>query len=654
MHNPEANDQSAVQESLLELAGLQASNYRSIDPTSSRQQVRGASELESLLSMLCADSGQVSDQRLVAGVDILGRRKTRFFHDALAQRYALLQPLINLSQSLPGTYPHPVQGKIAGGSDANDVKPLETDAAFVGPAGLYVHKLFHSCSQIVGVLLQLPDARTHGIDVSGASLSDGGASRETQRAITAYEEKLAALGYANADEIREALAGAVCLGLVHEITGIAQSFATKSKGRRNRATSLEEALDDLLETCDLLALQNSDYVLHSASDYLDQGQSKRAHSLLQRHLQRDAQDVEALALLGQVLESESDIEGAINAYTLAVELAPADWTLRRDLGIALLGKLRYEEGIRSLRHAMKQEPSNSELAAQLERAETLQRWLQESDKDDVLPCIAANRDEQKEGRFREETLALAEHLYCKYGTLLIDNVFDPAMLNECRQQFLTDYQAYLGEHKQADALQIGHRRFQVSLTLRGAFNQPDFYANPFVLGVMKRLIGRKVIIGSTVCATSLPGARDQHLHKDNRALFAADDNETPTEIPPVAITTMIPLVALDEKIGTTLVKKGSHRLGVASSEQLASQMPMVPLGSCFLMDLALSHQGLGNQTEQVRPIVNMVYHQHWFADNRNFRKQPPLQIESAEYDKIPTRHRRLFDWAIQPGPKVDY
>ncbi len=92
---------------------------------------------------------------------------------------------------------------------------------------------------------------------------------------------------------------------------------------------------------------------------------------------------------------------------------------------------------------------------------------------------------------------------------------------------------------------------------------------------MKTLINKKIILGSTVCATSLPGSKDQHLHKDHRALFTNDVDEEPIEIPPVAITIMVPLVPIDEIIGTTEVKKGSHRLSKSASEAIPTQTPIL-------------------------------------------------------------------------------
>jgi tetratricopeptide (TPR) repeat protein len=480
-------------------------------------------------------------------------------------------------------------------------------------------------------------------------------SRKPVLAILAYRSQLVKNTYCtDPTQLRKALPGAVCLGLIREINDISHRSSDGEKQYLAQADALTTALSDLVDCCDLLVLNDYSTALNFAKNYINCGQTLRAQAILQKLLHKNSEDADVLQLLGQILEFDLDLDGAIEFYQKAVSLRPDDWVLHKDLGIAMLGKLEFDGGISSLQRALDQAPDNPDLLNEIKRAETLRKWLQDAALDDVMPTIAPCDEELAEGQFREESLALAEHLYHKHGTLHISNVFDIAMINDCKTQFVDEYKNYLGDQKQDDALQIGHRRFQVSIALHGSFNQPDFYANPFVLGIIKRLVGQDAIIGSTVCATSLPGSKDQHLHKDHRALFTVDEYDKPITIPPVSITTMIPLVSLTKENGTTLVKKGSHRLGTAASDKLADQVPLVPAGSCFLMDLALSHQGMGNQTDQVRPIINMVYHRRWFADNKNFKKQPPLQIKSAEFAKIPKQHRQLFDWCIQPGPQVNF
>ena len=616
---------------LLELAERQAS---APDLASSARApgcgpIDARAELDALLTLL-GDERSDEDGTPPSLAAVMGRRRARHYRDLLAARAALLGASMGGAREARVIDVHP-PARHAGGE-------------LVGPIGLNLHAQLAAGARLVEALLE----------ASGEAEGEGrgGADDELGRALVAYRRRLAEGERVDAEAPRDALAGAVCIGMVRDVRALGEDVTGGGRAREDRADTFETALEELLDVCDVLAARRAETVPGYARDYLDHDRPDRAGALLRIYTARHADDVEAWSQLGHVLETEGDLDGAVEAHRRVLARTPADWTARRDLGIALLGRLEHDEGIAELGRALELHPGDDELRAELERAETLGRWRRDAERDEAMPAIAPCELEREAGGFREETLALAEHLYGKYGTLQIDGVFDESMLEACRTQFLEQYRDYLGDERQDDALPIGHRRFQVSLALRGAFNDPGFYANPFVLALVRRLLGRKAIVGSTVCATSLPGARDQHLHKDHRAPFTTDKNDDPIEIPPVSITTMIPLVALDAQVGSTLVRKGSHRFGEAGSASMPSQVPIVPLGSCFLMDLSLSHQGLGNRSERVRPIVNMVYHQPWFADNRNFKVQPPLQIEAREFARIPRRHRRLFDWCIQPGPQV--
>lgn len=444
------------------------------------------------------------------------------------------------------------------------------------------------------------------------------------------------------------LVSAVTLDLLGDIAQLGDPTTT--------AEQAETLLSELLDVCDVQSLGSTSNVLRYASDYTNSGRSWRARRLLRTRLVETPEDPELLKALARALfsdpDSRRDWRKVRTAFGSALNGNPDDAELHRDLARVLLDAGRVEEAVTHFESAVPEWPDDHALLADHAQARTLAEVIEQARADDTIPVVTPSARERNAACFDDATLAVVLRLYRKYGTLCFRGIFDSALLEACHARFLDDYRDYLGDSLQEDALQIGDRRFQVSLELAGPFNDPGFYANPFLLGVMRKLIGAKVIIGSTVCATSLPGARDQHLHKDHRALFTSDVDDEPMPLPPVAVTAMIPLVALDEQVGTTVVKKGSHRAAHRTSERLPSQAPCMPLGSCFLMDLSLSHRGQGNRSDRVRPIVNMQYTQSWFVDNKNFRKQPSLQIGTEAYKRIPTEHRRLFDWATQPGAKV--
>lgn len=452
----------------------------------------------------------------------------------------------------------------------------------------------------------------------------------------------------------------LCSQLSHEILAFGNLATSPDLDSQEPEKSLKTAYSNLLDFLDLLTLMEPADVMRFAESHAGNGRTGRARSLLRKHLYQSPDDVPARLMLGCLLFARKRYHDAADEFIKVLELQPQLWSAQRHLGLCQMRILHLDDAIISLGTAKAlldytkdATDSASSIGVEIRRAKRLREALTEAEDEAQMPMITLEDEEIEQGSFHPETLSVAVELYLLHGTLCIQNAFDPAVIKACREQFLSDYREYLSNDPRDDALKIGHRRFQVSIALHGHFNQPEFYANPFVIALMRALINPKVIIGSTVCATSLPGARDQHLHKDHRALFTEGVDDKPIRIPPVAITTMIPLVALDEEIGTTLVKKGSHRESRKVSEKMPYQTPIVGEGGCFFMDLALSHKGQGNHTSQVRPIVNMVYSQRWFADNKNFKLQPPLQISSEEFARIPKNNRPLVDWAVQPGPRVN-
>jgi hypothetical protein len=66
------------------------------------------------------------------------------------------------------------------------------------------------------------------------------------------------------------------------------------------------------------------------------------------------------------------------------------------------------------------------------------------------------------------------------------------------------------------------------------------------------------------------------------------------------------------------------------------------VGSCLLNDYRCAHQGLGNRSDQVRPILTLIFHRRWFHDFKNYSRQPPLRMTDAAYARLPESMRPLL------------
>jgi phytanoyl-CoA dioxygenase PhyH len=249
---------------------------------------------------------------------------------------------------------------------------------------------------------------------------------------------------------------------------------------------------------------------------------------------------------------------------------------------------------------------------------------------------------------RARALTTTAQLFLDHGSVLIRGAFSPAYVRQLHRTFVDGYRAYFRDRHFPDALTVGDKRTMVTVEVRGRFNSPRLYANPVILPVLESLLGRHLIVGGLGAVVSLPGARDQHVHRDHPHIFdGVEANDTRTGgfvLPPYAVTAFVPLVPINAITGTIRVWPGSQDRPRSSARNDTGVDPVAALGDCLLMDSRLLHHGTANHSENVRPVLYLVYQRPWFRDCLNYEKQLPVRISAAEYSRVPARFRVLFDW----------
>jgi ectoine hydroxylase-related dioxygenase (phytanoyl-CoA dioxygenase family) len=255
-----------------------------------------------------------------------------------------------------------------------------------------------------------------------------------------------------------------------------------------------------------------------------------------------------------------------------------------------------------------------------------------------VPVLKISEQEREENCLSEGFVAQASTLLRLNGYLVIENVFDPEYLAGIRAEYLSGYDSYFQDRIYSDAEIVGDKRFQITVEMRGRFNDSDLYANSLLLPIIQKTLGHDCVLGSFGSVTSLPGAESQHVHRDG-FLFGGPIDAL---LPSFALTLIIPLVNVNETNGTTRVWKGSHVQASASVEAVPSDTPNLSLGSVMFMDYRLIHAGNSNRSSQVRPLLYIVYNRPWFNDHRNFRKQAAVSISPIELGRVPPDLRSLF------------
>lgn len=270
----------------------------------------------------------------------------------------------------------------------------------------------------------------------------------------------------------------------------------------------------------------------------------------------------------------------------------------------------------------------------------------------TLPLIRLTDSELMSGTLDPTTRLLARQIFASKGVLAIENAFPPKFIGSLKDKLMSDYARDLvhqesdetlnvGDKRSGETLKVGDKRIMVSVEISGVFNTPQLYANPFVFPLMQDSLGEECILGSFVAIAALPGAGDQHIHRDHPLLF--NEERIDTLMPAYAINVIVPLVEINQRYGTTRIWPGSHRVWRQDeAEQLPSEDLVSQVGSCILLDFRLLHRGMGNYSQQVRPILCLDYHRSWFKDCVSFQKLKELRVPDWEHKNIPEALQRLF------------
>lgn len=250
-----------------------------------------------------------------------------------------------------------------------------------------------------------------------------------------------------------------------------------------------------------------------------------------------------------------------------------------------------------------------------------------------------------------KTAAEAARLFRVHGALLIRNVFPVELVRALQTEFKARYESLPEAEIRARCMEVGEKRYMFTVALEGPFNDPALYASPRLKPILGELLGKDCVIQSFGAVCAFPGAGMQHLHRDHPLLFK-EAGGINAFLPPYALHVVVPMVDLDEQTGTTALWEGSHRsknqlelarINRPGADPLAgASLPYPRAGDCYLMDFRLHHRGTANVSDRARTILYVVYSRSWFQDHLNYRKQARLDIEPAEFRKIPEECRGLF------------
>jgi ectoine hydroxylase-related dioxygenase (phytanoyl-CoA dioxygenase family) len=184
----------------------------------------------------------------------------------------------------------------------------------------------------------------------------------------------------------------------------------------------------------------------------------------------------------------------------------------------------------------------------------------------------------------------------------------------------------------------GPSRYYLTLPWVEPFADPEVFANPTVLAVLKRVFHQEFLLVQLGVDVAAPGSEHQETHRDYRPLF--DD----TVVTPLyALAVNFPLVDVTRENGPFEMARGTHVLtrdeGMARVEsgELELEAHLAQAGDVSIRTPLALHRGTPNTTDEPRPVVVLGYVMHWLHTPK-----VDLNVPRALYESWPAETQELL------------
>jgi hypothetical protein len=235
----------------------------------------------------------------------------------------------------------------------------------------------------------------------------------------------------------------------------------------------------------------------------------------------------------------------------------------------------------------------------------------------------------------------------RHGVIVIRDAIPPAAVTAVLEDFKVRHDVHMapGQKKLFRSFQSDPLRAQVPIAIDGPVANPEFFAPPSVLALARKLMGEELIVGEMGVVISHGGAGAQEAHRDSAFLFGGLDMEI--DLPPFAMTMLVPLLDVTLDMGPTEFWAGSHRLrDEAAVTASPPQRTALSAGSVVLIDSRILHRGGANVSGPVRPTAYFSFHRRWYQENPGYENKPQVRVTPAMLQRLPEPYRPLFSWAL--------
>jgi len=233
------------------------------------------------------------------------------------------------------------------------------------------------------------------------------------------------------------------------------------------------------------------------------------------------------------------------------------------------------------------------------------------------------------------------------GGIVLRDAIPKPVLDAVLEDFKVRHDVHMapGQKKLYRRFQSDPLRAQVPIAIDGPAANPAFFAPPSVTALARELMGEDLIIGEMGVVISHAGAGPQEIHRDSHFLFGGMDMEM--DLPPFAMTLLVPLLDVTEGMGPTEFWPGSHLdRDEAAATASPPQRAVVSAGSVTFIDSRVLHRGGANVTGPVRPTAYFSFHRPWYVEKYGYEEKPQVRVTPAMLERLPEAYRPLFSWAL--------
>lgn len=260
---------------------------------------------------------------------------------------------------------------------------------------------------------------------------------------------------------------------------------------------------------------------------------------------------------------------------------------------------------------------------------------------------------------REHLLTQVDSFH-EHGVMVLEGAFSREFIDALAAHYFTFYHPRICSSDFPYRIApLGPGRTHVTLELHKHWHDPRFYANEWLYPFLSKVLGSEFTMPTFAAAVSEPGAKAQYIHRDQPWLFP--DPTLESQLPASSVTVSVPLVDVDELIGSTEFQPGSHH--PRSRADMALRRPVAGIdfvpafarrGDCILWDSRSIHRGMPNRSQHTRPIVLMYYQRPWFFNHVNFDPGVILPFTEAAWRRIPNKYRHIFTMVRRLFPRPVY